>query len=75
MNFLLDRDADGWARDLAGLKGQLGDCDTSPPLAATGALAGDFAWNCTHGRLKGSLLLTPTRPPKIQQLKLAPISP
>jgi len=75
MNFLLDRDEDGWARDLAKLKGQVGDCDTSAPLTAVGALSGDFTWRCAHGRVKGSLELAPTRPPKIQELKLAAISP
>ena len=75
MNFLLDRDADGWSRDLARLKSQVGDCDTSAPLTATGALAGEFTWRCSHGRMKGSLLLAPTHPPRIQQLKLAPIPP
>ena len=75
MNFLLDRDAEGWSRDLARLKNQVGNCDTSAPLNATGALAGDFTWRCSHGRLKGSLLLAPTHPPKIQQLKLAPVLP
>ncbi len=75
MNFLLDRDADGWSRDLANLKSELGDCDTAASLTATGALAGEFTWRCAHGRLQGSLLLAPTRPAKIQQLKLTPISP
>lgn len=75
MNFLLDRDADGWSRDLARLKSEVGDCDTSAPLTATGALAGEFTWRCAHGRLQGSLLLAPTRPAKIQQLKFAPIPP
>ena len=75
MNFLLDRSAEGWARDLAKLKGQVGDCDTSVALTATGALSGDFTWRCTHGRVKGSLELAPTRPPRIQELQLAPITP
>ena len=75
MNFLLDRAAEGWARDLAKLKGQVGDCDTSVPLTATGALSGDFTWRCTHGRVKGSLELAPTRPPRIQELQLAAITP
>jgi CubicO group peptidase (beta-lactamase class C family) len=75
MNFLLDRDADGWSRDLAKLKTQVGDCDTSAPLTAAGALAGEFTWRCSHGRIKGSLLLAPTRPVKIQELRLAPIRP
>ena len=75
MNFLLDRNANGWSRDLARLKSEVGECDTSAPLTATGALAGDFTWHCSHGRLKGSLLLSPTSPPKIQQFKLAPVLP
>lgn len=75
MNFLLDRDADGRARDLAKLKAQVGDCDSSAPLTATGALAGEFTWRCSHGRVKGSVLLSPTRPARIQELKLEPIAP
>ena len=75
MNFLLDRDAAHWARELAALKAQVGDCDTAAPLAATGALAGDFTWRCAHGRVKGSVLLAPTHPPQIQELDLEPIAP
>jgi D-alanyl-D-alanine-carboxypeptidase/D-alanyl-D-alanine-endopeptidase len=75
MNFLLDRSAEGWARDLAKLKAQVGDCDASAPLIASGALAGDFTWHCTHGRVNGSLELAPTRPPRIQELKLAAMAP
>lgn len=74
MNFLLDRAAGGWARDLAKLKAEVGDCDTSAPLTASGALSGDFTWRCTHGRVKGGLELAPTRPPRIQQLQLAAIT-
>jgi CubicO group peptidase (beta-lactamase class C family) len=75
MNFLLDRDAAGWARDLASLKKQLGDCDTSAPVTATGALAGEFNWNCTLGRASGSILLAPTQPPRIQTLRITRRAP
>jgi D-alanyl-D-alanine-carboxypeptidase/D-alanyl-D-alanine-endopeptidase len=75
MNFFLDRSAEGWARDLAKLKATVGDCDTSVPLTATGALTGEFTWRCSHGRVRGSLELAPTRPPKIQELKLAAVTP
>ena len=67
--------AEGWARDLAKLKAQVGDCDTSAPLRANGALAGDFNWRCEHGRVRGSLSLAPTSPPRIQSLILGPIAP
>lgn len=74
VNFLLDRGADIWAEDLAELKAEVGDCDTSSPVTATGALSGEFTWRCTHGRVKGSLLLAPTQPPRIQELVLKAIS-
>jgi hypothetical protein len=70
VNFLMDRDAAGWSRDLAALKRQLGACDTSVPPSATSNLAGTFVWSCEHGRLAGSLTLAPTQPPRIQQLLL-----
>jgi D-alanyl-D-alanine-carboxypeptidase/D-alanyl-D-alanine-endopeptidase len=70
MNFLMDRDAAGWSRDLAALRRAVGDCDTSAAINATGALAGEFRWRCKHGRVRGSVLLAPTRPATIQQIKL-----
>ncbi len=70
MNFLMDRDAAGWARDLATLKKTVGDCDTAAAISATGAMAGEFKWRCAHGRVTGSVLLAPTTPSTIQQIKL-----
>jgi CubicO group peptidase (beta-lactamase class C family) len=71
MNFLLDRSAEGWAAELAKLKRQVGTCDTTAPVSPTGQLSGDFLWRCAHGRVKGSLLLAPTKAPQLQSLKLA----
>jgi D-alanyl-D-alanine-carboxypeptidase/D-alanyl-D-alanine-endopeptidase len=75
MNFLMDRDAAGWRRDIANLKKQVGECDTTTPVAATGALSGEFMWRCTHGRVMGSVLLAPTQPPRIQRIELARNAP
>jgi D-alanyl-D-alanine-carboxypeptidase/D-alanyl-D-alanine-endopeptidase len=75
MNFLMDRDAAGWRRDLASLMTKSGQCDTSAPVSATSMLAGEFVWRCTHGRVAGSVLLAPTIPPRIQEIKLAPKAP
>jgi hypothetical protein len=75
MNFVLDRSADGWARDLEKLKAQTGECETSELLTASGELTGDFTWRCTHGRVQGSLELAPTHPPRIQSLEFQPIKP
>jgi serine-type D-Ala-D-Ala carboxypeptidase/endopeptidase len=75
MNFLMDRDGAGWARDLADLKKQLGSCDTTAPVSATSALSGEFTWRCARGRLRGSVLLAPTRPPRIQKIELTRKTP
>ncbi len=70
MNFLLDRDAAGWAKYLATLKKQVGDCEVEAPLTAKSAMAGGFTWRCSHGRVTGSVTLTPTKPPRIQEIEL-----
>jgi serine-type D-Ala-D-Ala carboxypeptidase/endopeptidase len=75
MNFLMDRDAGTWRRDLAALRKQVGACDTSAPVEPRSALAGQFTWACAHGRVSGSVLLAPTRPPRIQEIKLAVKAP
>jgi D-alanyl-D-alanine-carboxypeptidase/D-alanyl-D-alanine-endopeptidase len=70
MNFFLDRDRAGRARDLAALAQRAGDCETDTVLKPVSALQGEFEWRCTHGRVTGTLLLAPTRPPLIQSLEL-----
>jgi D-alanyl-D-alanine-carboxypeptidase/D-alanyl-D-alanine-endopeptidase len=75
MNFLLDRDAGDWRRDLAGLRKKVGDCNTTAPLNPTSALSGEFTWRCAHGRVAGSVLLAPTRPARIQAIKLGVKAP
>jgi serine-type D-Ala-D-Ala carboxypeptidase/endopeptidase len=75
MNFLMDRDAEHRARDFAGLKAEVGVCDTTAAIVPTGALAGDFTWNCERGRVKGQILLAPTPTPQIQSLTLTRFTP
>lgn len=70
MNFLMDGDADGWAKRLATLRGEVGACRTDAPVTATGGLSGSFTWTCERGRLAGTLLLAPTADAQIQELKL-----
>jgi CubicO group peptidase (beta-lactamase class C family) len=75
MNFLMDRDADHWARDIAALKAQVGSCDTSTPVRPTGALSGKFTWTCTTGRVHGDVLLAPVPTPQIQELSFSRATP
>jgi serine-type D-Ala-D-Ala carboxypeptidase/endopeptidase len=75
MNMPLDRDAAHWARDFAALKASVGTCDTAAPITPTASLSGRFAWICERGRVNGSLLLAPTREPRIQALELSRAAP
>ena len=75
MNFLMDRDADHRARDFAALKADVGACDTAAPILPTGALAGEFIWNCERGRVRGQLLLAPTPTTQIQSLTFTRLTP
>ncbi len=75
VNFLLDRDANIWAQNLAKLKTEVGDCETTSALTATGALSAGFTWRCEHGRVQGSLLLAPTQALGIQELRMEVITP
>lgn len=75
MNFLMDHDADHWGRDIAALKAQVGACDTTAPVRATGALSGVFTWTCTTGRVRGDILLAPTPTPQIQALSFSRVTP
>jgi CubicO group peptidase (beta-lactamase class C family) len=68
VNFLMDRDAEHRARDIAALKAEVGTCETTPSIAPTGALTGDFTWTCDRGRVRGQILLAPTPAPRIQSL-------
>ncbi|MFN7923973.1 MAG: serine hydrolase domain-containing protein [Bryobacteraceae bacterium] len=75
MNVLMDHSSEYWAREFSALKSQTGACRTDAPIKPTGALSGNFTWTCDHGRVKGSLLLAPTAPPRIQELKLTRENP
>jgi CubicO group peptidase (beta-lactamase class C family) len=70
MNFLMDRSSENWRKELARLRTEVGECDTSAPIVATGGLSGTFAWKCERGRIEGNLLLAPTYPQAIQALRL-----
>ena len=75
MNFLMDRDAEHRARDYAGLKAEVGACDTAAPIVPATALAGEFTWKCERGRVRGQILLAPTPTPQIQSLTFARSTP
>lgn len=71
MNFPMDRTAANWAKVLGETKAKSGTCETSAPIAADGALSGTFTWTCEKGRIKGTVLLAPTKPITLQSLGFA----
>ncbi len=75
MNMTMDRSAEGWAADLARMKGETGACATDSPVRPTGALSGTFSWRCATGRISGQILLAPTTTPQIQALRLSVVAP
>ena len=68
VNFFLDRTAENWRLELARLKTQVGDCETTAPIAAAGSETGMFEWPCQRGKIRGRLLLAPPNDFKVQSL-------
>lgn len=75
MNFLMDRSADNWAKELASLKSQVGECPAAEPLAPIGAMSANFRLNCEKGQLDGNVLLAPTKPITLQALRFRVVVP
>jgi CubicO group peptidase (beta-lactamase class C family) len=75
MNFLMDRSAEHWRRDLAQLKQQVGECRTDAPVQPVHNLLGRFSWTCERGTLRGALMLAPTDPAGIQSLRFRVVPP
>lgn len=76
-NFLMDRSAADWSRDLAGIKARVGACERDMPIHPRGAMSASFRWLCERGTVEGEILLAPTAPATLQklQLKVAPPPP
>lgn len=74
-NFLLDRSAANWRRDLRAIEARVGACERDMPLFPRGALSASFRWLCERGTVDGFLLLAPTTPVTIQQLRLSVTPP
>lgn len=75
MNFLMDRSAENWAKELTKLKEQVGECATSVPLLPIGALSTTYRWNCERGMIDGQILLAPTTPATIQAWRMRGVPP
>jgi CubicO group peptidase (beta-lactamase class C family) len=74
-NVLMDRDAAAWKKMIAGVKAEVGACDTSAPIMPSSAMEGRFTWTCAHGRVSGRVQRAPTPAVTIQALQFAPAAP
>ena len=75
VNFFLDRTAANWKLELARLKTQVGDCETTAPVMVLGAQTGTFEWACQRGKIRGRLLLAPPNDGKVQSVIFEAVSP
>jgi CubicO group peptidase (beta-lactamase class C family) len=75
INFLMDRSAESWAKEIAMLKTQVGDCAKVETLKADTALSGNYRWICERGKLDGQVLLAPTTATTIQTWRLRMVQP
>lgn len=75
MNFLMDRSAENWAKEMAKLKTQVGECATVESFKADTAMSGTYRWTCERGQLDGQVLLAPTTPATIQAWRLRVVQP
>jgi D-alanyl-D-alanine-carboxypeptidase/D-alanyl-D-alanine-endopeptidase len=69
VNFLLDTPARFRDKELTALKQRLGE-GRLESIESVHALAGRFTLACTHGRLRGTITLSPDAAPGIQRLVL-----
>ena len=75
MNFLMDRSAENWAKEIAKLKTQVGECTTVESLKADTAMSGTYRWTCERGQIDGQVLIAPTTPASIQAWRLRVVQP
>jgi CubicO group peptidase (beta-lactamase class C family) len=74
-NMLMDRDATAWAKLIAGVKAEVGECAAAEAVRPLSAMEGRFTWDCSHGRVEGRVQRAPTADVTIQALEFAPARP
>ena len=75
MNFLMDRSAENWAKEIAKLKAQIGECMSVEFIRSEGAMSGVYRWTCERGQLDGQVLLAPTTPVTMQAWRMRVVQP
>jgi CubicO group peptidase (beta-lactamase class C family) len=74
-NLSLDRPREARRSEFEALRAAHGACRPQGPLRAENALRGEWWLECERGKVRLSLTLAPTRPPRIQDLALTSVLP
>lgn len=70
MNLYLDESKNRRQRAIAALRSDVGQCRDEGPFAVENSLRGQWMMQCDKGRLRVSITLAPTIPPKVQYLSV-----
>lgn len=68
MNLYLDEAKERRQRSIGSLLAEVGSCRNEGPFAVENALRGEWMMPCDRGRLRVTITLAPTVPPKVQYL-------
>ncbi|MGX7952382.1 serine hydrolase domain-containing protein [Tsuneonella sp. HG249] len=72
-NVALDKDLPRRARELAEIKGKVGQCAVTEGLTASSDMAASFVWICANGKVAGRILRAPTAKLELQVIDFTAI--
>ncbi len=72
VNLFLDQSKERRRNQIAGLRDQVGACQSDAPFDVENALRGQWTMTCERGSLRVAITLAPTMPPKVQHLSVRP---
>jgi hypothetical protein len=75
VNLFLDTSKDRRKRALDDLRARVGTCRPEGDFDVENALRGQWTLACERGRLRASVTLAPSMPPKVQYLSVTPVGP
>jgi CubicO group peptidase (beta-lactamase class C family) len=70
-NLFLDRSAESRRKEFERVRGEAGKCEPPGDVKPENWLRGHFRMNCEKGPVEIYFTLAPTRPPKVQELRIA----
>ncbi len=72
-NLLLDGTPEEWRREMEAVQTRVGKCQAPGEVVAENLLRGKFRMPCEKGEAEVNFTLAPTKPPRLQMWRFAPI--